>query len=154
MMNLTTSHRDHGPKPQQRRTGVSPALAAKRPSNDAPSALGRRDACPTARAVLCAAFLAALAACASAALPPAAAIQRLADDYIARRMTPAFPQGLSVEEASEVRDLFLKKLEPPLGRPAATKVGLVSRPVKDGWEVDLPGHGGLPESLCFPDNAD
>src|SRR6266540_1658567 len=31
----------------QRSAGVSPAPAAKRPKRDAPSALGRRDACPT-----------------------------------------------------------------------------------------------------------
>jgi len=98
--------------------------------------------------------LAALAACASAALPPAAAIQRLADDYIARRMTPAFPQGLSVEEAREVRDLFVKKLEPALGRPVGYKVGLVSRAMQDRWGVDHPVRGVLLEKMLLPDNAE
>src|SRR6266540_3611958 len=37
----------HEPALQQRRAGFSPASAAKRPNSDAPSALGRRDACPT-----------------------------------------------------------------------------------------------------------
>jgi len=38
----------------QSRAGVSPALAAQRPNEDATSAQGRRDACPTAMAAPCA----------------------------------------------------------------------------------------------------
>ena len=138
----------------QRRAGVSPALAAKRPNGDAPSALGRRDARPTLRAVLCATALSALATAAVAAPPPPAAIQRLADDYLARRITPAFPQGLSLEEARDARELFVKKLEPSLGKPVGYKVGLVSREMQDRWGIDQPVRGVLLERMLLPDNAE
>jgi 2-keto-4-pentenoate hydratase len=103
-------------------------------------------------------LLAAILGCveigASAAPPPAAAIQRLADDYLARRITPAFPQGLTLEEARDARELFVKKLEPSLGRPVGHKVGLVSRAMQDRWGVDQPVRGVLLEKMLLPDNAE
>jgi len=91
---------------------------------------------------------------ASAAPPPAAAIQRLTDDYLARRITPAFPQGLSLEEARDVRERFVKALEPKLGRPVGHKVGLVSREVQDRWGVDQPVRGVLLEKMLLQDNSE
>ena len=100
------------------------------------------------------AILGCLAIGASAALPPAAAIQRLADDYLARRITPAFPQGLTMEEARDVRELFVKKLQPELGRPVGHKVGLVSREVQNRWGVDQPVRGVLLEKMLLSNNAE
>jgi 2-keto-4-pentenoate hydratase len=145
-----------GPEParRQRRAGVLPGLAAKRPNGGAPSALGRRDVCPAFLAIPCATVAILIATSAPAAPPPAAAIQRLADDYLARRITPAFPQALTLEEARDARELFVKKLEPSLGRPVGHKVGLVSRAMQDRWGVDQPVRGVLLEKMLLPDNSE
>jgi len=114
----------------------------------------RKDACLGFPAVLSAAVLSALAAGAQAAPPPASGIQRLAEDYLARRMTPAFPQALSMEEARDVREIFVKKLQPELGRPVGHKVGLVSRAVQARWGVDQPVRGILLEKMLLPNNSE
>ena len=95
-----------------------------------------------------------LAIGAHAAPPPASAIQRLVEDYSARRMTPAFPQALTLEEARDVREIFVKKLQPELGRPVGYKVGLVSRTVQARWGVDHPVRGVLLEKMLLPDNSE
>ena len=100
------------------------------------------------------AILGCLAIGAPAAPPPAAAIQRLADDYLARRITPAFPQGLTLEEARDAREAFVKKLQPDLGRPVGHKVGLVSRAMQDRWGVDQPVRGVLLEKMLLTNNAE
>src|SRR5262245_55999371 len=98
--------------------------------------------------------LSALAVGVSGAPPPTSAVQRMVEDYLARRMTPAFAQRLTLEEAREVQEVFIKKLQPELGRPVGQKVGLVSRTVQARWGVDQPVRGVLLEKMLLPDNSE
>src|SRR5262245_9760120 len=101
-----------------------------------------------------AASMTCLAMGAAAAPPPASAIHRLTEDYFAKRITPAFQQGLTLEEARDVREVFVKSLVPKLGRPVGHKVGLVSREVQNRWGVDQPVRGVLLEKMLLPDNSE
>ncbi len=87
-------------------------------------------------------------------MPPAEAIVQLVDDYFARRVTPAFPKGMSMDDAIDVQRIVVKELQPRLGRRVGHKVGLVSRETQQRWGVDQPVRGALLEKMILPDNSE
>ena len=51
-------------------------------------------------------------------MPPAKAIDALAEDYLAIRKAHGFSQRLTMPEALLVQKSFVRKLQPKLGKPA------------------------------------
>lgn len=102
-------------------------------------------------------LLALLAGCvlsASAALPPVSVVNRMAEDYFARRLLQPMPKGTPMEDALAVQRDFVKLLQPRLGRPVGYKVGLVTREMQQRWGIDQPVRGVLLEKMLLPDNTE
>ena len=57
-----------------------------------------------------------------AAMPPAKAIDALADDYLAVREASGFSQRLTMSEALLVQKRLVRKLQPKLGKPVEPAV--------------------------------
>lgn len=89
-----------------------------------------------------------------AAMPPAAAINQLYEDYLARRITPPFPVRLTMDDAMDVQAIFVRELQANLGRPIGHKVGLVNREAQQRWGVDEPVRGILLERMILPEGSE
>jgi len=89
-----------------------------------------------------------------AAMPPAKAIDTLAEDYLSVREARGFSQRLSMPEALAVQKAFVRKLQPRLGKPVGYKVGLVTREAQQRYGVDAPLRGVLLEKMLLPNNAE
>jgi len=89
-----------------------------------------------------------------ATMPPAWAIDTLAEDYLAVRETGGFSQRLTMPEALAVQKSFVRKLQPKLGKPVGYKVGLVTREAQQRFGVDAPLRGVLLEKMLLPNQAE
>lgn len=90
----------------------------------------------------------------SAAMPTGAAINQLYEDYVARRVSPPFREKMTLDDAIDVQQIFVRELQSQLGRPVGYKVGLVQREAQKRWGVDQPIRGVLLEKMLLPDNAE
>jgi 2-keto-4-pentenoate hydratase len=90
----------------------------------------------------------------SAAMPPAGAIDKLVEDYLARREARPFAQSLSMPEALQAQKVFVRKLQPSLGKPVGYKVGLVNREMQQRFGVDGPVRGVLLEKMLLQNHAE
>src|SRR5262245_39321100 len=88
-----------------------------------------------------------------AALPSARAIDAFAADYLAVREAKGFSQRLTMSEAQAVQKMFVKQLQPRLGKPVGYKVGLVTREAQQRYGADGPLHGVLLEKMLLQNDA-
>lgn len=88
-----------------------------------------------------------------AALPSAKAIDTFAADYLAVREARGFGRSLTMREALAVQEMFVRKLQPTLGKPIGYKVGLVSREMQQRFGVEAPVRGVLLEKMILPNDS-
>lgn len=88
-----------------------------------------------------------------AALPSAKVIDSFANDYLAVREVRGYGRSLTLREALAVQEIFVKKLQPTLGKQVGYKVGLVSRESQERFGVDAPVRGILLEKMLLPNEA-
>jgi 2-keto-4-pentenoate hydratase len=88
-----------------------------------------------------------------AALPSSRAIDAFAEDYLAVRETKGFSQRLTMAEALTVQKMFVRQLQPKLGKPVGYKVGLVTREAQQRYGTDSPLHGVLLEKMLLQNDA-
>jgi 2-keto-4-pentenoate hydratase len=90
------------------------------------------------------------------ALPALAAdpVERLAEDYFARRPTTAIGSDISMSDALRIQERFVEQLVPKLGRPVGYKVGLVTKEAQEKSGVTSPIRGVLLEKMILADHAE
>jgi 2-keto-4-pentenoate hydratase len=86
--------------------------------------------------------------------PAADPVQRLAEDYFARRATTAIASDISMNDALRIQQRFVDKLVPKLGRPVGYKVGLVTKEAQEKSGVTSPIRGVLLEKMMLADHAE
>lgn len=89
-----------------------------------------------------------------AAMPPADAINRLFEDYTAKRVSAPFREKMTPDDAMDVQAIFVRELQAKLGKPVGHKVGLVNREAQQRWGVDEPVRGVLLERMILPDASE
>jgi 2-oxo-hept-3-ene-1,7-dioate hydratase len=87
-------------------------------------------------------------------MPPAASINRLFEDYTAKRVTMPFAEKMTPDDAMDVQAIFVRELQAGLGKPVGHKVGLVNREAQQRWGVDEPVRGVLLEKMILPDASE
>ena len=88
-----------------------------------------------------------------AAMPSAKAIDTFAEDYLAVREARGFGKNLTMREALAVQQMFVKKLQPTLGKQVGYKVGLVTREMQQRFGVEAPVRGVLLEKMLLPNES-
>jgi 2-keto-4-pentenoate hydratase len=88
------------------------------------------------------------------AAPATTGAEQLARDYLAKREAQPFARKFNMAEALRLQKIFVKELEPTLGKPAGYKVGLVSIEAQQRFGVDAPIRGVLLEKMLLTDDAD
>jgi len=88
-----------------------------------------------------------------AALPSAKAIDAFAEDYLAVREARGLGKNLTMREGLAVQQIFVKKLQPTLGKQVGYKVGLVSREMQQRFGVEAPVRGVLLEKMLLSNEA-
>jgi len=88
-----------------------------------------------------------------AAPPSAKAVGEFAGDYLAVREAKGFSKRLTMREALDVQEKFVRKLQPTLGKQVGYKVGLVSREAQQRFGVEFPVRGVLLEKMLLPNDS-
>ena len=87
------------------------------------------------------------------AMPSSKAIDEFAKDYLSVREARGFGKNLTMREGLAVQQMFVKRLQPTLGRQVGYKVGLVSREMQQRFGVEAPVRGVLLEKMLLPNEA-
>ena len=88
-----------------------------------------------------------------AAMPSPKAIDAFAEDYLAVREARGFGKNLTMREGLAVQQIFVRKLQPTLGKQVGYKVGLVSREMQQRFGVEAPVRGVLLEKMLLTNEA-
>src|SRR5262245_51549602 len=89
-----------------------------------------------------------------AAAPSAEALDRLVQDYLAKRPSEALSKGFSMDEALQAQHQFVSKLTSHLGKPIGYKVGVVTKEAQRRLGLSAPVHGVLLSQMMLKDGAE
>jgi len=93
-------------------------------------------------------------ACAGVVLTPESQfLDELVTHYLNRIPLETTPPDLTVTEAEQLRDRFIKRLTPILGQPIGYKAGLTSSAAQERFNVSHPLRGILLEQMLLPNGS-
>lgn len=91
--------------------------------------------------------------CSSASPPSDVEVDKVVDDYFAKRPSQGYGPGLSKDDALKTQERFVARLTPRLGKKIGYKVGLVTREAQQRFGVNSPARGVLLERMLLKDGA-